>query len=92
MALLAKHRAPFPGEARENRWPHAAAHYASLPYVGSDIIDEFIMLAKDLIKSSDTGDTAKAKTLLNEALRLLEKGERSEAARLAVGSYHTLYH
>jgi multimeric flavodoxin WrbA len=91
MAQLLKERAPFPGRTREERWSHVAAYYASLKYFQCDIVDEFIMLASDLVKLSEGGKVEKAKADLQEALRLIDQGKRAEAARHAVRSYQTLY-
>lgn len=91
IAELSKNRVPFPGETPEERWPHAAAHYASLKYLGCDIVDEFVMLATDLIKLSRGGDIDRAKAELEEALRLIAEKKRKEAARYAVSAYQILY-
>ena len=91
IADLSKKRVPFPGQTREERLPHVAAHYATLEYLGSDIVDEFLMLATDLIKLSKGGDVNKAKADFEEALRLISEGKKAEAARYAVSSYQTLY-
>ena len=91
IAELSRERNPFPGRTRTERWPQVAAHYASLEYLQCDIVDEFVMLARDLIKLSKGGDVDKAKADLSEALRLIGEGKRAEAARYAVRSYQTLY-
>ncbi|MEM2875771.1 MAG: flavodoxin family protein [Candidatus Bathyarchaeia archaeon] len=91
LADLCRERAPFPGQSREERWPYVAAYYASLDYLGCDIVDEFIMLARDLLKSSRGGDIVKARADLEEAMRLASEGKRAEAAMYAVRSYQTLY-
>lgn len=91
IAELSKKRAPFPGRTRDERWPHVAAHYASLEYLVCDIVDEFVMLASDLVKSSKGEKVDKAKADLDEALSLIDQGKRAEAARYAVRSYQTLY-
>ena len=91
IAELSRMRVPFPGQTRGERWPHVTAHYASLKYLRSDMVDEFVILATDLIKLSKEGDIEKAKTDLKEALRLMDEGKRTEAARYAVKAYQTLY-
>jgi len=91
IAELSKERAPFPGRTRDERWPHVAACYASLKYFQCDIVDEFVMLASDLVKLSKGGKVDEAKADLDEALRLIDQGKRAEAAIYAVRSYQTLY-
>jgi len=91
IAELSREKVPFPGQTREERWPHVATYYTSLKYLRCDIVDEFVMLAKDLIKLSKGGDIDKAKADLEEALRLISEGKRAEAAKYAVSSYQTLY-
>lgn len=88
---LSRERAVFPGRTREERWSHVAAYYSSLKYLRCDILDEFVMLAKDLIRLSKGEGTDKAKADLEEALRLISEGNRAEAAKYAVSSYQTLY-
>ena len=91
IAELSRERSPFPGETTDERWAYVTAHYASLEYLRCDMVDEFVMLAKDLIKLSKGGDVNKAKKELDEALRLIAEGKRTEAAKHAVRSYQTLY-
>ncbi len=92
IAELSKKKVPFPGETVEERWPYVTAYYASLPYLRCDMVDEFIMLAEDLIKSFSGKDVEAAKAELKEALRLIDEGRRSEAAIHAVRAYQTLYY
>ncbi|MFX0116754.1 MAG: flavodoxin family protein [Candidatus Hodarchaeota archaeon] len=91
IAELSREKILFPGQTQEERWPHVAVYYTSLKYLRCDIVDEFIMLAEDLIKLSKGGDIDKAKVDLQEALRLMSEGKRAEAAKYAVRSYQTLY-
>lgn len=88
---LSRDQTPFPGETRDDRWPEVLAHYASLRYLGADPLDEFVMLAEQLIGISQGSEVQKAKGELDEALALIAEGKRDEAARYAVRSYQTLY-
>lgn len=90
-AELSEKEAPFPGERREERWPEVLAHYASIRYLRCDPLDEFVMLARQLIKISAGDKVEEAKAELDEALNLIGEGKRSEAARHAVRAYQTLY-
>jgi multimeric flavodoxin WrbA len=91
---MAAHRQPFSGEGREDRWAHVLTHYATLPYLKSDPVDEFVMLARQLIAdaSDDVPDRKLAQVALDRALELIEKGRRSEAASYAVRAYELLYY
>jgi hypothetical protein len=91
LAELSKEEKPFPGETRDDRWPEVTAYYATLNYLRCDPLDEFVMLAKQLVKISEGEKVEEAKAELDEALNLIEEGERSEAARHAVRAYQTLY-
>lgn len=91
LADLAKKARPFPGETADDRWPVVLAHYASLEYLNCDPLDEFVMLARQLIKISDGTKAKKAKAELDKALALIADGKRAEAARFAVESYQLLY-
>ena len=91
IADLAGEKRPFPGDAREGRWPEVLAYYATVKYLRCDPVDEFLMLAGQLIEMSRGEDVEKAKAELKEALTLITEGNRSEAARHAVRSYQALY-
>lgn len=82
---------PFPGEARSDRWADVLAYYASLPYFDAGPVDEFVMLAEQLIRISEGPEVEKAKAALGQALDLISEGERSRAARYAVRAYEMLY-
>jgi len=89
---LAKHKRPFPGERSDDRWADVLAHYATLDYFNSGPVDEFILLAQQLINIS-TGDVAaQAQAELVQALALIEAGDRSACARHAVRAYELLYY
>jgi NAD(P)H-dependent FMN reductase len=91
---MAANRQPFPGEGREDRWAHVLEHYATLPYLNCDPVDEFIMLARFLIAGSkeESPGCKKAQTSLDCALDLVARGRRSEAAPHVVRAYELLYY
>ena len=91
LADLSKKNEPFPGETSDHRWPNVAAHYASLKYLRCDHVDEFVMLAEQLIKISAGSIVEEARIELEKALALIDAGKREEAARHAVKSYQLLY-
>jgi multimeric flavodoxin WrbA len=83
---------PFPGENRDERWGAVLAHYCTLPYLDRDPLDEFVMLAEQLIRTSTGPQVALAQADLDRALALIGIGRRSEAAPHAFGAYRRLYH
>jgi multimeric flavodoxin WrbA len=83
---------PFLGTSWNDRWPEVLAYYTTIPYLENGPLDEFIMLAKQLIAISEGKDVTKAKTELDTALTLLTEGKRDEAARHAVTSYQLLFY
>ncbi len=91
LANLSKENEPFRGETRDDRWPHVAAYYASLKHLRCDHVDEFIILAEQLIKISSGSIVDEARIELEKALALIDVGKREEAARHAVKSYQLLY-
>lgn len=91
LAELSREAMPFPGRTQDDRWPDVLAHYASLEYLSADPLDEFVMLAGQLINISEGNRVEQAKSQLDRALALMAEGKRSEAARYAVGSYQVLY-
>ncbi len=88
---LSKEMTAFSGEKNEDRWPEVLSHYTSLKYLNCDPLDEFIMLARQLIRISEGDKVEKAKAELDKAFALIQKDRRVEAARYAVRSYQILY-
>jgi multimeric flavodoxin WrbA len=82
---------PFPGKKREARWGAVLAHYATLPYLDQGPLDEFVMLARQLIAMSGGDAVAQARQALDQALALREQGRDAEAAVHAVRAYDLLY-
>ncbi|MBC7315299.1 MAG: NAD(P)H-dependent oxidoreductase, partial [Chloroflexi bacterium] len=87
---------PFPGRTRDDRWADVLAHYATLPYFNADPVDEFFLLARQLI-SCRQGQVPEevlrlAQSDYDRALALLQGGQRAEAGRWAVRAYERLYY
>jgi multimeric flavodoxin WrbA len=82
---------PFPGAGREDRWADVLAYYATLPYFDQDPVDEFLMLAEQLISISSGDQVAAAQAELDKALALVAEGRRSEGGPYAVRAYEFLY-
>jgi NAD(P)H-dependent FMN reductase len=83
---------PFPGARRDDRWADVLAYYATLPYFDRDPVDEFLMLAEQLIGTSTGSEAAQAQAALDRALALIQDGRRGEAGRHAVAAYELLYY
>lgn len=83
---------PFAGASWDDRWPDVVAHYTTVPYFDCGPLDEFILLARQLIACSTGPAVAPAKADLETALALLADGARAEAARHAVRSYQRLFY
>lgn len=94
LVAMAVNREPFPGTGREDRWAYVLAHYATLPYLRSDPVDEFVMLARQLINTSGAEEATlnAAQDALDKAIHLIEGGRRGDAARHAVHAYELLYY
>ena len=92
LADLSKDKKPFLGKTADDRWPEVVAYYASVKYLNNDPVDEFLMLANQLIGTSSGSGVEKAKVELDEAMTLLAEGKRAEAARHAVMSYQALFY
>jgi NAD(P)H-dependent FMN reductase len=87
---MAGHVVPFAGERRDDRWADVLTHYAALPYLDKDPLDEFVLLARQLIAISEGPERDRAVDELHQALALIERGRRSEAAPHAVAAYELL--
>jgi hypothetical protein len=92
LAEMARHPQPFPGEPRDARWGAVLAHYCTLPYLNCDPLDEFVMLAEQLIRISEGESVDEAQAELNRALALIAEGKRSQAAPHAFRAYQVLYY
>jgi multimeric flavodoxin WrbA len=92
LVAMARDPQPFPGEPRDARWGVVLAHYSTLPYLDRGPLDEFIMLARQLIRTAEGEDAKKAQAELDCALSLLAQDKRSEAAPHAFRAYQILYY
>lgn len=92
LVALAEQSNPFTGVTRDACWPDVVAHYAELPYMDGDPLDEFVLLAEQLVRISRGPDAEAATAELEAARALLADGQRSAAARNAVGAYQRLYY
>ncbi len=83
---------PFAGETWDARWPEVLAYYTTLPYLRADPLDEFLMLADQLLQISTSGPVNDARRLYIRAVNLKSEGNREGAARAAVQSYQLLFY
>ncbi len=87
---------PFRGRARDDRWGDVLPYYATLPYFDADPVDEFVLLAGQLLACRQglaaPEALAAAQTDYDRALMLLKQGQRPEAGRCAVQAYERLYY
>jgi hypothetical protein len=63
-----------------------------LPYLNRDPLDEFVMLAEQLISGASGEGVMEAQGELDRALALIADGKRSEAAPHAFRAYQILYY
>jgi len=91
LADLSKEKKPFPGKTADDRWPEVLFYYATVKYLNCDPLDEFIMLSRQLIKTSKGSKVEKARAEFDKAMSLIDEGKRAEAAKYAVRSYQTLF-
>jgi multimeric flavodoxin WrbA len=88
---LSKKDNKFPGASRDECWPEALSHYASLKFLRCDPLDEFVLLARQLIRISKDEKVAKAEAELEKAMKMMDEGNRSAASFHAVKSYQILF-
>lgn len=91
LVAMAQNPQPFPGAPLDGRWDAVLSHYTTLPYLTQGPLDEFVLLAQQLIAISTGDAVAQAQCELEQALMLREQGQDSEAARHAVRAYELLY-
>ena len=91
LAGMAQHRTPFAGGAWNDRWADVLAHYTTLPYLTQGPLDEFILVAQQLIAISDGDKAERARQHLDSALSLKARGQQSGAAHHAVQAYKLLF-
>ncbi|NLT74105.1 MAG: flavodoxin family protein [Chloroflexi bacterium] len=91
LAQSALNPQPFAGEGREDRWAELVAHYAALPYLRCDPVDEFLTLAEQLVhQKREHPAWEQAYEELHQARVLLARDERAQAGRHAVRAYDLL--
>jgi len=91
LVAMAQHPEPFPGAPLDGRWGAVLSHYAALPYLNQGPLDEFVLLAQQLIAISTRDAVPQAQRELEQALMLREQGQDAEAAHHAVRAYELLY-
>jgi multimeric flavodoxin WrbA len=92
LVAMARDPRPFPGEPRDARWGAVLAYYCTLPYLDCDPLDEFVMLAEQLVRISDSERVEEAQAELDRALACIAEGKRSLAAPHAFRAYQILYY
>lgn len=90
LASMVREPGPFPGSSADERWPDVVAYYATLPYLEDGPVDEFLMLARQLVGISEGKKRDRAIPELLEALAADEAGDRAAAGRHAVRCYQML--
>jgi multimeric flavodoxin WrbA len=91
LAKMSQNVKPFPGAHMDDRWSDVLSYYTGLSYFRCDPLDEFIVLAEQLIKISKGKKVDVARDSLNKALDLISEGKRVEAAPHAFKAYKNLY-
>jgi NAD(P)H-dependent FMN reductase len=90
LVSMIKRPEPFAGATADERWPEVVAYYATLPYLEHGPVDEFLMLARQLVAISDREARQEAVAELVKALAADEAGDRAAAGRHAVRCYQML--
>ncbi len=88
VARMAPSRRPFKDLAEK------ITHFCRLKYLRFDIVDEIIMLAGQMLDSSEMEQLVldKCRSSMKEARALRNQGRRDEAIHYAVEVYETLFH
>lgn len=88
LAELSGQRQTFKGLAEK------ISYYYSLRYLNYDIVDEILLLAEQLLDSSekDKSILEHCRSEYEEAKSLTDRGRKTEAIHHAVNIYHTLYY
>lgn len=88
LAELSSQTKPFKGLAEK------ITYYYSLKYLDYDIVDEILLLAEQLIHSSQKEESllAKCKSEYDKAKSLIDQGRKADAISHAVDIYHALFH
>ncbi len=91
LVAMVQNPQPFPGAPLDGRWGAVLAHYTALPYLAQGPLDEFVLLAQQLIAMSTGEIVVIAQAELDRALALRVQGQDSAAACHAVRAYELLY-
>jgi len=85
LARLLKGNRPFQSLSEVSKY------YQSLPFLNSDILDEYMLLASQLLKISQSDDVEDARRDYEKASSLIRSGNRVDAIGYAVHAYELLY-
>jgi hypothetical protein len=85
LASLSREKKPFQSLSEVSRY------YQSLPFLNSDILDEFMLLASQLLKLSKSDRVEEARKDYEKASSLIRSGNRVDAATYVVRAYESLY-
>ena len=85
LATISKDKKPFRDLSDVTRY------YQSIPFLDSDILDEFMLLVASLLKVSNINRVEYAKEEYEKAKSLIQSEDRVEAVSHAVNAYETLY-
>ena len=85
LALLSRNKQPF------HNLSDVTEHYQSLPFLNSDILDEFMILVMQLLNVSKSNQIENAKEQYEQATKLIQSGDRVRAVSHAVKAYETLF-
>jgi len=86
LAEISRNPKPFNG-LRER-----IEYYEKLDYMNYTFLDEILLLAEQLIKTSQNSNVSKALKEYELAKSLIDEGKREEAIRHAVDAYNMLYY
>jgi len=85
LAYLSRERKPF------QNLSEVSTYYQSLPFLNCDILDEFMLLANQLLKVSKDDRIEEARKDYDKARSLIASGDRLGAMTHAVNAYELLY-
>ena len=94
---LAERKEPFAGVTRDDVWAPCVAYYASVPYLRDGPVEEFMMLARQLLQTRGGGraseeEMAQARSEFLKALEASERGDLASTGKHAVNTYHMLFY
>jgi len=92
LARMTQQRVSFTGDNSDARWPDVVAWYANLPYLRDGPAEEFLLLARQLLREAGPGVDHAAVERYDAALAARERGDLATAGRLATETYRILFH